>query len=132
MKMNARFAVLVVAGLLASAVGTYLALPGNAGVVRPYASGTQTVKSNPGVYDQTAPEYSSSWSWIQQSASFDYYWYVFTSGGTLSGSGHNSSGGGGNWPTSGVAPANVYYFKEYNNEPAGSGHLNILAATYCC
>jgi hypothetical protein len=98
------------------------------GGVTPYASGYQNIASNPGVYAQTTDEYAGSWSWTQTSASYDYYWYIFTSGGTLSGSGHNASGGGGNWS----GTPNVYYFKEYNNEPLGSGRVNKLQVTYCC
>jgi hypothetical protein len=94
----------------------------------PYASGTQTVSSGPHVYDQTTDEYAGSWNWAQNSASYDYYWYVFHSDGTLAANGHNPSGGGGSWS----GAANIYYFKEYNNEPLGSGHINILSVSYCC
>jgi hypothetical protein len=125
--MNARFAVVAIFAVLISATATYVAQAGNGGVIR-YATGTQTIQSGPGVYAQTSAEYSASWSWIQQSASYDYYWYVFASGGTLAGSGHKAGGGDGNWS----GAANIYYFKEYNNEPAGSGHLNILQVSYCC
>src|SRR5690348_3968076 len=94
----------------------------------PFANGSQRVQSSPGVYDQTTNEYSTSWSWSQASSGYDYYWYVFTSGGSLVGSGHKQTGGGGNWS----GAANVYSFKEYNNEPAGSGHINVLDVLYCC
>jgi hypothetical protein len=98
------------------------------GGVNPMASGYQNIASNPGVYAQTTSEYAGSWDWIQLSASYDYYWYIFTSGGTLTASGHKPSGGGGNWSG---AP-NIYYFKEYNNEPVGSGRVNSLQVSYCC
>jgi hypothetical protein len=101
---------------------------GGGGTVTPMASGNQIVSSGPGVYDQTSAEYSTSWDWAQDSGPYDYYWYIFTVGGTLAKSGHNASGGGGSW--SGVA--NNYYFKEYNNEPIGSGHINVLSVNYCC
>jgi len=80
------------------------------------------------VYDQTSDEYADSWSWTQQSAPYAYYWYVFHSSGALESSGHKPTGGGGSW----TGAANVYYFKEYNDEPAGSGHINILDVDYCC
>jgi hypothetical protein len=127
--MSARFTGLVVFAVVASAAITYFAHPGSAGVITPYATGSQTIQSGPGVYAQTTPEYSGSWSWVQQSASYAYYWYLFTSGGTLVKSGSAPAGGNG---STGSVPANVYYFKEYNNEPAGSGHLNILTVSYCC
>jgi hypothetical protein len=92
------------------------------------ASGSQQISSSPGVYAQTTNEYAGNWSWSQDSASWDYYWYVFHANGTLAGSGHKATGGGGSWTGS----ANIYYFKEYNNEPAGSGRINILTVTYCC
>jgi hypothetical protein len=101
---------------------------GGGGGVTPFASGTQTVSSGPGVYDQTTAEYSSSWVWSQDSAPYDYYWYIFTAGGTLMKNGRDSSGGGGSWS----GAANNYYFKEYNNEPIGSGHINVLSVNYCC
>jgi hypothetical protein len=94
----------------------------------PYASGHQQISSGPGVYAQTTSEYAGSWNWSQDSASYDYYWYVFHNSGALAASGHNASGGGGSWSG---AP-NIYYFKEYNNEPLGSGHINILTVSYCC
>lgn len=94
----------------------------------PFASGHQTISSGPGVYAQTTSEYAGSWSWTQNSASYDYYWYVFHNNGALAGSGHNPTGGGGSWS----GTPNIYYFKEYNNEPAGSGRVNILGVDYCC
>jgi hypothetical protein len=94
----------------------------------PDASGNQNVQSGPGVYDQTTDEYAGSWTWTQQSAPYAYYWYVFHSSGTLASSGHKPTGGGDSW----TGAANVYYFKEYNDEPAGSGHINILDVNYCC
>ena len=96
--------------------------------INPPASGYQDISSNPGVYAQTTPEYAGSWNWIQLSASYDYYWYIFTSGGTLTASGHKPNGGGGNWS----GTPNIYYFKEYNNEPIGSGRVNSLQVSYCC
>lgn len=93
-----------------------------------YANGHQVISSSPGVYAQTTDEYAGSWSWRQTSAAWDYYWYIFTSGGTLAGSGHAATGGPGSWPGS----PNIYYFKEYNNEPAGSGRTNVLDVSYCC
>jgi hypothetical protein len=101
---------------------------GGGGTVSPMASGNQTVTSGPGVYDQTSVEYSASWSWSQTSGPWDYYWYIFTSGGTLLKNGRDQFGGGGSWS----GPANSYYFKEYNNEPVGSGHINVLSVDYCC
>jgi hypothetical protein len=121
---------LAVALAIASVVG--LSSYGLAWAARPtptpFASGYQTVSSGPHVYDQTTSEYAGSWNWAQTSASYDYYWYVFHNDGTLAGNGHNASGGGGSWS----GAANVYYFKEYNNEPLGSGHINILSVNYCC
>jgi hypothetical protein len=93
-----------------------------------YASGHQQISSSPGVYAQTTSEYAGSWSWTQDSAAWDYYWYVFHNDGTLAGSGHKQNGGGDSWSG---AP-NIYYFKEYNNEPLGSGRVNILGVDYCC
>jgi hypothetical protein len=98
------------------------------GGVTPMASGNQVVQSGPGVYDQTTAEYAGSWVWSQQSATYDYWWYIFHSGGALQASGHKATGGGGSWSGS---PA-IYYFKEYNAEPLGSGHNNILSVDYCC
>jgi hypothetical protein len=114
--------------LLIALTAAYAFAPPSARAVNPYATGAQTISSSPHVYAQTAAEYSSSWSWVQQSPSYDYYWYIYTSGGTLVASGHNASGGGGSWS----GPANIYYFKEYNNEPLGSGHINTLQVSYCC
>lgn len=99
-----------------------------AGGPPPPASGFQDISSSPGVYAQTTDEYAGTWDWTQLSASYDYYWYVFTSGGTLTASGHKPSGGGGHW----AGTPNVYYFKEYNNEPVGSGRINSLQVSYCC
>jgi hypothetical protein len=107
--------------------GAYLA-SAHTSSVHPFATGTQTISSGPGVYAQTTSEYAASWTWTQLSASYDYYWYLFTSGGTLTASGHKASGGNGGW--SGVA--DVYYLKEYNNEASGSGHINVLQVNYCC
>jgi len=118
---------LAVAFALLGAVASYQARAGGGGVT-PFASGYQTISSNPGVYAQTTPEYAGSWSWVQISASYDYYWYIFTSGGTLAGSGHKANGGGGSWSGAG----NIYYFKEYNNEPIGSGRINSIQVSYCC
>jgi hypothetical protein len=116
----------IVAVIVAAAV-SYGALAGTSGV-RPFATGSQQIQSGPGVYAQTTDEYSSSWNWAQVSASYDYYWYIFTSGGSLVASGHKPTGGGGSWS----GGANVYYFKEYNNEPGGSGHINVINASVCC
>ena len=67
------------------------------GTPPPPASGHQNISSGPGVYAQTTSEYAGSWSWAQLSASYDYYWYIFRSSGTLVANGHNPSGGGGSW-----------------------------------
>lgn len=120
-------AVIVLSAFVA-AVASFAATRAFGGGPTTFASGHQTVSSGPGVYDQTTSEYAGSWSWAQQSASYDYYWYVFRNNGTLVASGHNPSGGGGSWN----GAANIYYFKEYNNEPVGSGHVNILGVDYCC
>jgi hypothetical protein len=114
----------VVAGIVA-ATTSYGAL---AGGPNRDATGMQEIQSGPGVYAQTSNEYSSSWNWVQASSAYDYYWYIFTSGGTLVANGHKPSGGNGSWS----GGANVYYFKEYNNEPIGSGHVNVIDASYCC
>jgi hypothetical protein len=114
--------------VIVATAASYAAAPVRAGAVNPYATGSQTISSGPHVYAQTTDEYSSSWSWVQQSPSYDYYWYIYTSGGTLVASGHNASGGGGSWSGS----PNIYYFKEYNNEPLGSGDINKLQVSYCC
>jgi hypothetical protein len=121
--------VLCIVLAVATAVISFAATAALAGgTPPPPASGHQNISSGPGVYAQTTSEYAGSWSWTQLSASYDYYWYVFRSSGTLVANGHNPSGGGGSWSG---AP-NIYYFKEYNNEPAGSGHVNILGVDYCC
>jgi hypothetical protein len=101
--------------------------PGGGGVT-PQAIGNQQISSGPGVYAQTTNEYATSWAWSQVSASYDYYWYIFQSNGTLTASGHRASGGG----DSRTVPGNIYYFKEYNNEPTGSGRINVLSVDYCC
>jgi hypothetical protein len=119
---------LLLAGIVALLAAVITAVAFAGGGVTPYASGNQVIQSGPGVYAQTAAEYAGSWDWSQQSAPYDYYWYVFHSSGTLAGSGHNATGGGGSWS----GAANIYYLKEYNNEPAGSGHVNILSVDYCC
>lgn len=126
--MNRRLIQLLALIAVIGASVAYVATPQKAGAVIPYASGSQTISSGPHVYAQTTDEYSSSWSWVQQSPSYDYYWYIYTSSGTLVASGHNATGGGGNWS----GPSNIYYFKEYNNEPLGSGHVNKLQVSYCC
>jgi len=108
--------------------GTAHARSTTGGGVIAEAFGNQQISSSPGVYAQTTSEYSTSWSWSQLSASYDYYWYIFQSNGTLTASGHRPSGGG----DSRTVAGNVYYFKEYNNEPAGSGHINVLSVDYCC
>jgi hypothetical protein len=113
-------------GVLAAA-STAVAF-GGGGDVRPLASGNQVIQSSPGVYDQTTSEYAGSWVWSQASAPYDYYYYLFRSNGTLVTSGHKPTGGGGSWS----GAANVYYFKEYNNEAVGSGHINVLSVDYCC
>jgi hypothetical protein len=123
-----RIWLLIAAGAIAAAATFALASAHASTGPTPYASSSQTISSGPGVYAQTTSEYAGSWNWTQQSAAWDYYWYVFHNNGTLAASGHNSAGGGGSWPG---AP-NIYYFKEYNNEPLGSGHINILAVDYCC
>jgi hypothetical protein len=114
-------------GALTAAVAA-AAFGDGGGTARPFASGNQVIQSGPGVYAQTTDEYAASWVWSQQSAPYDYYWYVFQSNGTLVGNGHKPTGGGGSWS----GAANIYYFKEYNNEPAGSGHINVLSVDYCC
>ena len=126
-----RTVAVAVAAMVIAAAGTFsfTAVSASArSAVIPDASGTQQISSGPGVYAQTTDEYAGSWSWTQLSASYDYYWYIFQSNGSLAASGHNPYGGGG----SKTLPANIYYFKEYNNEPAGSGHINILSVDYCC
>lgn len=125
--MNAmRFCFLAAATALA-AVAAFAVSARAGGGVTPFASGSQQISSSPGVYAQTTAEYAGTWSWAQDSASYDYYWYLFRTSGTLEASGHKA-GGGGSWS----GAANIYYFKEYNNEPLGSGHINILNVTYCC
>jgi hypothetical protein len=101
---------------------------GGGGGVTPFASGQQVISSGPGVYAQTSTEYSSSWGWSQDSGPYDYYWYLFTAGGSLQANGHKATGGGDDWS----GAANNYYFKEYNNEPVGSGRINVLSVNYCC
>ena len=125
--MPKRFVALVLLCAV-SAVGAFVIQGAQAGGPTPYASGHQNISSSPGVYAQTTSEYAGSWSWTQSSAPYDYYWYVFRSSGTLAGSGHAPSGGGGSWS----GAANIYYFKEYNNEASGSGRINILGVDYCC
>jgi hypothetical protein len=120
--------VLATAALAASLSFTLKTSAARAGGITPYASGSQQISSGPGVYAQTAAEYAGSWSWTQQSASYDYYWYIFQSNGTLALSDHRPLGGG---DSKNLTP-NIYYFKEYNNEPAGSGRINVLSVTYCC
>jgi hypothetical protein len=124
--MRRQFLLAGAVALLAAAI-TAVAF-GGGGPITPYASSNQVIQSGPGVYAQTTAEYAGSWSWNQTSAPYDYYWYVFRSSGTLVTSGHRSSGGGDSWS----GPPNIYYFKEYNNEPAGSVHINILSVDYCC
>lgn len=122
-------AIVGIAGSASYGIASAVAVgPSSAPGPIPYASGNQRVSSGPGVYAQTTAEYAGSWNWSQDSASYDYYWYVFRTNGTLAGNGHNPAGGGGGWSG---APNN-YYFKEYNNEPLGSGHVNILTVSYCC
>lgn len=121
-------AVTALAGVDAFIVAGTMGTQSAQAVVHPLNSGSQQVSSGPGVYAQTTDEYAGSWWWSQISASYDYYWYIFTSGGALAGSGHNPSGGGGSWS----GTPNIYYFKEYNDEPAGSGHTNVLTVNYCC
>ena len=120
-------AVVLAAAASAFAIGAATARAGGGGVIAE-AIGNQQISSSPGVYAQTTAEYSTSWSWSQVSASYDYYWYIFQSNGTLVASGHRPSGGG----DKATVPANIYYFKEYNNEPIGSGHINVLSVDYCC
>jgi hypothetical protein len=127
--MTARFIFAVACLATAAAWGGFaVASARGGGGVTPYASGNQVIASSPGVYAQTTDEYAGSWSWSQQSASYDYYWYVFRSNGVLAGSGHKASGGGGSWS----GTPTIYFLKEYNNEPLGSGHNNILSVDYCC
>jgi hypothetical protein len=130
--MNRKLAVALAVVLVASAVLAFTANPiragGGGGGVTPFATGSPTVSSGPGVYGQTTNEYSNSWMWSQSSPAYDYYWYLFTSGGSLVASGHKPTGGGGSWS----GAANVMYFKEYNNEAPGSGHTNVLQVDYCC
>jgi hypothetical protein len=125
--MRARLLLIAVLAVVAAAT-SFAATAALAGGPTPRASGHQNISSGPGVYAQTTDEYAGSWSWAQLSASYDYYWYIFRSTGVLVANGHNPTGGGGSWNG---AP-NIYYFKEYNNEPSGSGHVNILGVDYCC
>jgi hypothetical protein len=118
----------LVAGTAAFTIAGTARAGGGGGGVSPQAVGTQQVSSGPGVYDQTASEYAGSWAWSQLSASYDYYWYIFQSNGTLALSGHKALGGGDNK----TLTPNIYYFKEYNNEPVGSGRINTLSVDYCC
>jgi hypothetical protein len=129
--MNKRLGLIAVMTVITSASFTFAIAPAIAhqsSGITPFASGSQVVQSGPGVYAQTTDEYAGSWWWSQDSAAYDYYWYVFHSNGVLAGSNHNSSGGGGSWS----GAANIYYFKEYNNEPSGSGRINKLTVNYCC
>jgi hypothetical protein len=123
--MSKKTLLLAVAAALAAGASSYGATASSGPT--PYASGHQVISSGPGVYAQTSDEYAGSWNWRQTSAGWDYYWYVFTSGGTLAGNGH-IAGGNGSWS----GTPNIYYFKEYNNEPSGSGRINVLDVTYCC
>jgi hypothetical protein len=127
--MSARLSIAVVGAACSAACATFgiSTASGGAGVT-PAAVGNQVIASGPHVYNQTTAEYAGSWSWSQRSATYDYYWYMFRSDGALQQSGHNPTGGGGSWSG---APA-IYYFKEYNNEPLGSGHNNIISVDYCC
>lgn len=120
-------AALAVIALVGSAITARNGQAGGPGVIG-YAVGNQNIQSSPGVYAQTTNEYATNWTWSQQSASYDYYWYLFQSNGTLQASGHKATGGGGSWSGAG----NIYYFKEYNNEASGSGHINVLSVDYCC
>jgi hypothetical protein len=120
-------AALAVMALVGSAITAQRGQAGGPGVIG-YAVGNQNIQSSPGVYAQTTNEYATSWTWSQQSASYDYYWYLFHSNGVLEASGHKATGGGGSWSGAG----NIYYFKEYNNEASGSGHINVLSVDYCC
>lgn len=127
--MSTRWLFTLVAVACASAFASFaIGTATGGGKATKDASGNQVVQSGPHVYDQTTAEYAGSWIWSQQSANYDYYYYIFLSSGSLATSGHNASGGGGSWSG---APT-VYYFKEYNNEPLGSGHNNILSVDYCC
>jgi hypothetical protein len=130
--MDKRLGPIAAITVIASASLTFAIAPATAhqssGGVTPLASGSQVVQSGPGVYGQTTSEYAGSWWWSQDSAAYDYYWYVFQSNGVLAGSNHNQNGGGGSWS----GAANIYYFKEYNNEPVGSGRINKLTVNYCC
>ena len=63
--------------------GTAHARSTTGGGVIAEAFGNQQISSSPGVYAQTTSEYSTCWSWSQLSASYDYYWYIFQSNGTL-------------------------------------------------
>jgi hypothetical protein len=121
-------AVIAAAGAFAMATATARAGDGGGVGFSIQQSGNQQISSGPGVYAQTTAEYAGSWSWSQLSASYDYYWYIFQSNGTLAASGHRATGGG---DSRNLTP-NIYYFKEYNNEPAGSGRINVLSVDYCC
>lgn len=114
-----------IAALVAVLAVSAVAVVGASAGPPPPATGTQYVASNPGVYGQTTSEYTSTgWSWVfDTSPPGNYYWYLFTSGGTLQASGGPTSSGGSTYP-----PANIYYWKEYN----ASNHLLNFNVSYCC
>jgi hypothetical protein len=127
--MSARLFIAVVAATCAAASASFfISTASGGGGVTPAAVGNQTIASGPKVYNQTTAEYAGSWSWSQTSANYDYYWYMFRSDGVLQQSAHKATGGGGSWS----GTPGIYYFKEYNNEPLGSGHNNIISVDYCC
>lgn len=128
--VHKRFGAALVACALISGVSAYgvARASSNDGSVRPMATGSQQISSGPGVYAQTTAEYATDWSWNQNSAAYAYHWYIFTSGGSLVANGYAPSGGGGDKSVQ----ANIDYFKEYNDEPGGSGLINVLTVNYCC
>lgn len=128
MRSGKAITVFACAALAAATFAFTAAAGGGGGGVTTFANGSQQISSGPGVYAQTANEYSNTWVWTQDSAAYDYYWYLFRSSGVLEASGHKASGGNGSWN----GAANIYYFKEYNNEPVGSARINILTVSYCC
>lgn len=82
-------------------------------VLGPLGSGCQRVPSSgylaTGATARTTGEYSNYWSWSAASAGEPFDWWVYSTGGTLYGSGY--SGGGGGYTTT---PANVNYWKVKN------------------
>ena len=101
------------ASVLLATVVAALAVAGSA------LAGYDYVGASPGVYARIGPTpYTNSFDWYRVvGGTWKYSWYVYTSGGTLQGSGIGVTYGHGSWG----GGYNYRYWKFYNGGPDVQG-----------